>query len=81
MDDDIQRVVGQNLRMLRKSKKLTQEELRDATQISQQYLSELEHGKRNPSIQLVAKLADALGVEPMELLRRNPPGEGETPGS
>lgn len=81
MGDDIQRVVGRNLRMLRKSKKLTQEALRDATQVSQQYLSELEAGKRNPSIQLVAKLAAALGVEPMELLRRDLPGEREAPKS
>ena len=81
MDDDIREVLGRNLQTLRRKKALTQEKLRDATMVSQQYLSELEAGKRNPSIQLVAKLAAALGVEPMEMLRRDPPGEGEAPGS
>ena len=81
MADDIRGVLGRNLQTLRRKKALTQEALRDATQVSQQYLSELENGKRNPSIELVAKLATALGVEPMELLRRDPPGEREIPES
>lgn len=79
MGDDIESVVGQNLKRLRKSRKLTQEALRDAAQVSQQYLSELEHGRRNPSIRLVARLAAALGVEPMELLRRDLPEERDAP--
>ena len=79
MADDIRGVLGRNLQALRRKKALTQEALRDATQVSQQYLPELENGKRNPSIELVAKLAAALDVEPMELLRCNPPGEWEVP--
>lgn len=81
MDGDIREVLGRNLQVLRRRRALTQEKLRDAAKVSQQYLSELEAGKRNPSIRLVAKLAAALGVEPMELLRRHPPGEGEGPGA
>ncbi len=70
--EDIREILGLNLRASRRKCGMTQEALRDATGISQQYLSELEAGKRNPTIGTLAKLAAALHVEESALLRRNP---------
>jgi transcriptional regulator with XRE-family HTH domain len=36
---------------------------------SQQYLSDLERGKRNPSIVTIYELAQALGVDHLDLVR------------
>lgn len=71
--EDICAILGRNLRMWRHKRQLTQEELQAATGVSQQFLSELETGGRNPSLRMMAKIAAALEVEPVELLRNDPP--------
>ncbi|WP_374470253.1 helix-turn-helix domain-containing protein [Phenylobacterium sp.] len=50
--------------------RLTQEDLAAETDLKRSYLSELENGRRNPTVRVLGRLADALGVEPAELLRR-----------
>ena len=65
--------LGRNLRVWRHKRQLTQEELQAATGVSQQYLSELENGARNHSLRMVAKIAAALALQPIELLRPEPP--------
>jgi transcriptional regulator with XRE-family HTH domain len=47
----------------------TQEELADRSGFSQQYISGLEQGPRNPTIVSIYELATALGVSHMELVR------------
>jgi DNA-binding XRE family transcriptional regulator len=47
----------------------TQEELADRSGFSQQYISGLEQGRRNPTIVSIYELATALGVSHMELVR------------
>lgn len=47
---------------------------------SQQYLSELENGKRNPTIITVFEIAQALGVEPYSLLLPLDEGDGAANG-
>lgn len=66
---NIQELVGYNLRRIRSDKGVTQEGLSAKASISQQYISELESGKRNPSITLLAQLAQALGVSHVELVK------------
>lgn len=61
-------IVGQNVRRLRLEKGLTQEELAFDAEIDLTYLGGIERGKRNPSIVVVARLSDALGVLPSTLL-------------
>lgn len=61
--------LGANVRRVRQEKGLTQEALALSADMKRSYLSELEHGKRNPSLRAVGRLADALGVEPVELLK------------
>lgn len=54
---------GRRLRSLRKAGNLTQEELGDRAGLSYKYLGAVERGKENPSLETVAKLAKALGIE------------------
>ena len=52
------------LRKKRLSKKLTQEALSIESSLSRAYISELEMGKKDPSLFTIFKLADALKVKP-----------------
>ncbi len=69
---DMRALVGQNVRRLRKRAGLTQEEFATRSGFSQQYLSDLERGKRNPSVVTLYELATALGVSHIELVRPRP---------
>jgi DNA-binding XRE family transcriptional regulator len=65
----MRRLVGQNVRRMRQKRGLTQEQFAEISGFSQQYLSGLEKGKRNPTIVTVFELATALGVSHIDLLR------------
>jgi len=72
---DMRTLVGRNVLRLRNRQGLTQEELAEKSGFGQQYLSDLERGKRNPTIVSLYELAQALGVSHVELVRpprRNP---------
>lgn len=45
------------------SQNLTQKELSERTGIDQADISKLEHGTRNPSLKLLKRLADGMGME------------------
>ena len=68
---DIKIQLGRNLRSWRIQRGLSQEDLSQISGIHRTYISGLERGVRNPSISIVAQLANALEVEPSELLRTN----------
>ncbi len=70
---DMRRLVGRNVRRIRKDKGLTQETLAEVSGFSQQYLSDLERGRRNPSIVTLYELSQALGVSHVDLVQ--PDGE------
>jgi len=57
-----------NMRRLRQSKSWSQEELGHQSGIHRTYISDLERGARNPTIQVVERIAVALGVPCGELL-------------
>lgn len=65
---DTRQLVGRNVRRIRLSKGLTQEQFADRSGFSQQYLSDLERGRRNPTVVTLFELAQALGVEHVELV-------------
>lgn len=54
--------IGSNLERIRRERDLTQEELSAQTGVSQQYLSKLECGLRNPTVTILIKIAAGLGV-------------------
>jgi transcriptional regulator with XRE-family HTH domain len=66
---DMRRLVGRNVLRIRKSKNVTQEKLAEVSGFSQQYISGLEKGQRNPTIVTVYELSVALGVNYIELLK------------
>lgn len=66
---DMRELVGKNVQRIRLKKGLTQERFAELSGFSQQYLSGLEKGKRNPTIITVYEIAVALGVSHLELLR------------
>jgi transcriptional regulator with XRE-family HTH domain len=62
-------VFATNLRRLRHAKGLSQDDLVYDAEVSRSYLSQLEKGVFFASLRIVGRLADALNVEPAELLR------------
>lgn len=65
---DMRKLVGENFARLRRERGLTQEEMEERSGFSQQYLSDLERGKRNPTVITLYELAQALGVSHIDLL-------------
>lgn len=61
-------LVGANVRRFREAKGLTQEQLSERSGFGQNYLSDLERGRRNPTVVTVYELAQALGTTPADLL-------------
>ena len=67
---DIREVFARNLRRLRNARGLSQEALAAAAEIDRTYVSALERGLYGATIDMVAKLANVLEVEPSTLLER-----------
>lgn len=62
--------VGVNIQRLRRDADLSQEELGDRADVHQTYLSQVEGGKRNPSVDVLERIAKALKVDIAELFTR-----------
>lgn len=65
---DWQAIVGRNVRKIRQQRRMTQEELAFAAEIDLTYVGGIERGKRNPSLLVMTRIADALHVPPAKLL-------------
>jgi transcriptional regulator with XRE-family HTH domain len=63
-----ERVVGANIRRLRKAKGLTQEQLAHDAGMAMRYVAGVERGEENPSLRFLVRIAEVLEVEPAELL-------------
>jgi len=66
---DMRKLVGANVARIRRERNLTQEALAELSGLSQQYLSGLERGQRNPTIVTIYEIAMALGVSHLELMQ------------
>jgi transcriptional regulator with XRE-family HTH domain len=66
---DMRKLVGWNVKRVRQERGLTQEQLAELSGFSQQYISGLEQGRRNPTIVSLYELAMALDISHMELVR------------
>ena len=67
MKTDEKRLIGLRIKELRKSKGLSQEELAERAETSPNYLSRMERGTENPTLDMLIKLANALEVEMWEM--------------
>ena len=65
---EIQARLGSNVRRLREAKGWSQEDYADRAGIHRTYVSDIERGRRNPTVTVVEKLAKPLGVEPGRLM-------------
>jgi len=60
---DIKEIFGEKVKLLRKGKELSQEELALKSGLNRPYISGIEQGKRNISLEVIEKLAEALDIE------------------
>jgi len=65
---DTRVIIGKNVRRFRKQISVSQEELSFRTGFTRAYLSELENGRSNPTIQSLERLAEELNVSLIDLL-------------
>lgn len=63
------RIICANIKDVRKSKGLTQEELAEKCDLHTSYLAGVERGERNITIQTLDKIAQGLEISPIDLLK------------
>lgn len=66
---ELKDLLATNLRLLRQDRGLTQEDLADRTGLSSRYVGSIERARVSASVTVLGKLADALGVDPCDLIR------------
>ena len=59
---DIKLKVGQRIRELRQAQKLSQEALANKANVDRTYMTDLENGRRNVSIEVLLRVTDALNI-------------------
>lgn len=65
------KLVGTRISEWRKRLSITQDDLAFLTGISVPYISEIENGKKRPSLDIIVAISDAIGVTVDELLSGN----------
>jgi transcriptional regulator with XRE-family HTH domain len=73
---DLKEVVAVNLRRARHAKKMTQEELAEAADLSARYIGAIERADKSPSVSVLGRIADALMIDPAELIQPVKPRPG-----
>jgi ribosome-binding protein aMBF1 (putative translation factor) len=68
LDMTLRETFATNLKRLRQQKCLSQEELAGLAEIDRTYVSLLERAQYSATLDVVQRIADAFGVEPIELL-------------
>lgn len=66
---DINKQLGMRIKYLRGLKKWSQEDLALEAEVNKNYLSDLERGERNPTLKVLEKIANALGISLSELFK------------
>lgn len=70
MSKKLKKAFGIALRDARKKRKLSQLEIASTSGIDRAYVSELERGLGNPSVETMFRLADAIGASPLEIVKQ-----------
>lgn len=66
---DLKEFMAVNLRRMRRDKNKTQEELADRASLSACYIGAIERAVMSASVTVLGQVADALEIEPGELLK------------
>jgi transcriptional regulator with XRE-family HTH domain len=61
--------LGNNLKAIRTAKNTTQSELAELLGVDKSFVSNIENGKTNPTLETISKLAKVLDVSTTELLK------------
>jgi transcriptional regulator with XRE-family HTH domain len=61
-----EKIVGANIRHLRKERGLSQETLAGEAGLAMRHLGRIERGEGNPTVAILGKLAAVLGVHPTD---------------
>ena len=61
--------LGQNMKRIRTKKKMSQGDIARFLEVDRGYISNIESGKKNPTLATIQKLADALKISADELLK------------
>ena len=67
--EQTRRLLGKRIRSLRTHRGFTQQELGEKAGVSYKFLGEVERARHNPSFQVLMNIANALDIEPVEILR------------
>jgi transcriptional regulator with XRE-family HTH domain len=67
---EVQELVGWNLRRLRVERKISQDDLALIANVERAYVGYLERGKRNPTVETLDRLANALDVHISQLFSK-----------
>lgn len=65
----LQETLAKNVRTIRRARGMTQEDLADRAGLSSRYVGQVERAQTAATINVLEQLAEALGVEPAELVR------------
>ena len=74
--NEIVRILSTNVKKIRELHGYSQIKFAERCDLSQSYIGDIEIGKKYPSADSLAKIANALGVEPYELFRKTHDSEG-----
>lgn len=66
MSSDFLKLVGERIRTIRKEKGYTQESLSEKSGIHVTYISDIERGERNISMETLEKVITALDISPVD---------------
>lgn len=67
--DKISEQLGKNMKRIRAKRKMSQGDIARVLDVDRGYISNIENGKKNPTIATIQKLANALRVSADELLK------------
>jgi len=68
--EGINETFGKVIKQLREERGLSQQELADYSELDRSYISDMERGRYNPTLNTVYKLAEILKVKPNEILQK-----------
>jgi transcriptional regulator with XRE-family HTH domain len=69
LQEDIQRVVAERIKKIRKKKGITQEQLAERAGLNRTHLYRLETGQQSMTLRTLKIIADALSVRVRELVK------------
>ena len=69
MNQSVESRFGRRVKEIRMFQQMSQEELAWRSQLSKNYISDVENGRRNVSLKAIEKFAKGLGVEIIDLFR------------